>query len=100
MISARTRTVVIAVVTAVWAANFIAGVAVKGYQPSESINGIFMAIVGGLFALGAKGGTHSSNGDSAPPPQSPPPQPVQTTPESTSPLPPPAPEHGGGGPST
>lgn len=64
MISARTRTIVIGVVTAVWAANFVAGIAVKGYQPSESINGIFMAIVGGLFALGSRGG---GNGGSPPP---------------------------------
>lgn len=54
MIGERARTVVIAVVTAVWAANFLAGVVVPGYETSESINGIFMAIVGGLFALGAR----------------------------------------------
>lgn len=56
MLSDRTRTVVIAVVTAVWAANFLAGIFLNGYSPSESINGIFMAIVGGLFALGARQG--------------------------------------------
>jgi hypothetical protein len=54
VISDKTRTVVIGVVTSVWAANFIASVAWPGYEPSESINGIFMAVVGGLFALGAK----------------------------------------------
>lgn len=56
MISDRTRTVIIGVVTTVWAVNFLAGVAVDDYKPSESINGIFMAIVGGLFALGARAG--------------------------------------------
>jgi hypothetical protein len=55
MISDRTRTIVIGVVTAVWALNFLAGlVPAVGYQPDQTINGIFMAIVGGLFALGAK----------------------------------------------
>jgi len=56
MISDRTRTVIIGVVTTVWAINFLAGLVVHGYHPSESINGIFMAIVGGLFALGARSG--------------------------------------------
>jgi len=42
--------VVIVVVTAVWALNFGASVVVKSYTPSESINGIFMVIVGGLYA--------------------------------------------------
>jgi hypothetical protein len=59
VIGERTRTVIISVVTTVWALNFTAGLVVDGYQPSESINGIFMAIVGGLFALGARG---SGNG--------------------------------------
>lgn len=60
MIGDRTRTVIIAVVTTVWAINFTAGLVLQDYQPSESINGIFMAIVGGLFALGAR--SHSTNG--------------------------------------
>lgn len=55
MISDRTKTVVIAVITTVWAANILAGMfELNGYKPSESINGIFLAIVGGAFALGAK----------------------------------------------
>lgn len=54
MISDRTRTIIIFIVTAVWAINFIAGVAVHDYKPSESINGIFMGIVGGLFAISAR----------------------------------------------
>lgn len=54
MLSERSRTVIIFVITGVWAINFVAGLVVPDYQTSESINGIFMAIVGGLFALGAK----------------------------------------------
>lgn len=51
----RTATVVIAVVTTVWAGNIVAGMfSINGYAPSESINGIFMAIVGGAFALRAR----------------------------------------------
>jgi uncharacterized membrane protein YeaQ/YmgE (transglycosylase-associated protein family) len=55
VISDRTANILIGVVTAMWAGNIIAGmVQVNDYQPSESINGIFMAIVGGAFALRAK----------------------------------------------
>jgi len=56
VIGDRTRTVVIGVVTTVWATNFIAGLLVEGYKPSESVNGIFMIIVGSLFALGSRSG--------------------------------------------
>lgn len=51
MISARARTVIIAIVTLVWLGNFLASLFIDGYQTSESINGIFMAIVGTLFVL-------------------------------------------------
>lgn len=61
MIGDRTRTVIIAVVTTVWALNFTAGLVVDDYKPSESINGIFMAIVGGLFALGARQSNNGGN---------------------------------------
>lgn len=58
----RTRTVIIFVVTTIWAANFVAGLLVQDFHTSESINAIFMAIVGGLFALGGRdGGTHSDD---------------------------------------
>lgn len=53
--SDRTANIVIGIVTAVWAGNILAGMfSVNGYEPSESINGVFMAIVGGAFALRAK----------------------------------------------
>lgn len=60
MISDRTATIVIGVVTVIWAANVVAGMlALNDYQPSESVNAIFMAIVGGAFALrGRSGGEH------------------------------------------
>lgn len=55
VIGDRTRTVIIGVVTGVWALNFMAGLVPQfEYQPDQAINGIFMAIVGGLFALGAR----------------------------------------------
>lgn len=64
MIGDRTRTIIIAVVTIIWAINFFAGLVVDDYKPSESINGIFMAIVGGLFALGAR--AKGNNGKDGP----------------------------------
>lgn len=53
-IGARTRTLIIGVVTAVWAFNVLAGALLRNYEPSESINGIFLAVVGGVFAAGRK----------------------------------------------
>lgn len=56
MISDKVATILIAVVTTVWVMNLVVGMfGFNGYQSSESINGIFMAIVGGAFALRAKG---------------------------------------------
>lgn len=49
--SDRLATVIIVVVTLVWVVNFFARFVVPGYQPSEAINGIFMAIVGSIFAF-------------------------------------------------
>lgn len=46
----RTASIVIYVVTAIWAGNILAGMfKLNGYQPSSEINGIFMAVVGGAF---------------------------------------------------
>lgn len=87
MIGDKTRTVVIGVVTTVWAANFLAGIVIPGYEPSESINGIFMAVVGSLFALGAAKGGKPEEREIPPPP--PPPkedeQPKEGTAESAGP---------------
>jgi hypothetical protein len=52
VIGNRARAIVIGVVTFVWAANFLGGIVIHGYTPNESINAIFMGIVGSLFALG------------------------------------------------
>ena len=51
MIPKPLATVIIVVVTIVWAVNFAAQFVVTGYEPDVSINGIFMAIVGGALAL-------------------------------------------------
>ena len=51
-LSDRMVNVVIGLVCFVWAVNFFARfVPSLDYTPSESINAIFMAIVGGLLAL-------------------------------------------------
>lgn len=44
-----TKAVVI-VVTAIWAANIVAGIVMDSYEADQAVNGIFMAIVGGLLA--------------------------------------------------
>lgn len=55
ILSDRTANIIIGVVTSIWAANILAGMfEVNDYQPSESINGIFMTIVGGAFVLRAR----------------------------------------------
>lgn len=66
MISDRTATVIIGVVTSIWALNILGGMfEINDYQPSESINAIFMAVVGGAFALRGKG-KNGGNGDPKP----------------------------------
>jgi len=64
MISQKTRTIIIWVVLVVWVLNFGAGIVVKDHKPSESVNAVFMLIVGTLFALGR---------NDPPPPPGPPP---------------------------
>ena len=54
MIDDTTRRIIIYLVSGVWAVNFGASFVVEDYKPDQAINGIFMAIVGGLFALGAR----------------------------------------------
>ncbi len=46
----KLRSVVIGIVTAVWAANFTAPIFVKDYTPSPELNVAFMAIIGVLTA--------------------------------------------------
>lgn len=66
MIDPKLKNGIIVVVTGVWAINFLAGLVVKSYEPDQAINAIFMAIVGGLFALGAREDKDKS-GDGKPP---------------------------------
>lgn len=55
IISDTTANIIIGVVTSIWAGNIIAGMfEINDYQPSETINGIFMTIVGGAFVLRAR----------------------------------------------
>ena len=54
MPSERVRNAIIGVVTAVWAANFTAGLVLHDYESDPTIHAVFMSIVGGLFALGAR----------------------------------------------
>lgn len=62
MISDRTANIIISIVTAIWAGNIVAGMLPNlDHEPSESVNGIFMAIVGGAFALRAR--SHRNGGD-------------------------------------
>lgn len=51
MIGPRASLAVIAVVTVLWVANFIATLTVDGYRPSESVNGAFAAVIGVLVAM-------------------------------------------------
>lgn len=61
----RLRWIVVITVLAVWVANFTAGVVSDSYEPRESINGIFMGIVGGALALPSrrKGGNGGGKSD-------------------------------------
>lgn len=66
MISNRVRTAIIAVVTGVWTANFAATFVVEDYKPDQAINGIFMAVVGTLFALGGRKKDDAEDGGDSP----------------------------------
>lgn len=63
MLEPKIKNGVIIVVTLVWSTNFVSGLFLKGYEPDQTINAIFMAIVGGLFALGGKGNNGGSSGE-------------------------------------
>jgi hypothetical protein len=54
MPSERVRNIIIAVVTTVWAVNFAAGLFMPDYDPDPTIHAVFMSIVGGLLAIGAR----------------------------------------------
>lgn len=56
MIDPRLKNGIIIVVTTIWTTNFLAGLLVSTYETDQTINVAFMTIVGGLFALGSRGG--------------------------------------------
>ena len=57
MISDKTANIVIGVVTVIWAASILAGIFnLNDYNPSESVNGIFLAVVGAALAARHKSG--------------------------------------------
>lgn len=61
MIDPKLKNWIISIVTAVWALNFVVGLVPQlNYKPDQAINAIFMAIVGGLFAISAR---RPDNGD-------------------------------------
>lgn len=62
MPSERVRTSIIVVVTTVWALNFAAGLVLPDYEPDPTIHAVFMSIVGGLLALGARNDRNSGDG--------------------------------------
>ena len=50
MLSDRAATILIGVVSTVWAGNILAGMLqLNDYQPSEAVNGIFMAVAAALL---------------------------------------------------
>lgn len=55
------KNALIVLVSMVWASNFTASLVLPGYTSDASIHAVFMATVGGLFALGNKS---SKDGDS------------------------------------
>jgi hypothetical protein len=55
VIDPKLKNWIISIVTGVWALNFLVGIVPWfHYKPDQAINAIFMAIVGGLFALQAR----------------------------------------------
>lgn len=84
MVGDRVKTAVILIVALVWAANFVAPLFIKDYQPSPELNVAFMAIIGFATAsygssLGSRHRERSSQveipeeteGEEAPPPRRP-----------------------------
>lgn len=51
MLSPRMTDVIIGLVSTIWAVNFFAGLILPNYEADQTINAIFMAIVGGAIAF-------------------------------------------------
>lgn len=56
-------TAIIVLVSVIWAANFVLQFVVANYHPDVTLNGVFMAIVGGALALSRKDKNDGSGGD-------------------------------------
>lgn len=52
---------IVILVSLVWASNFVAALFVPGYSPDNTLNFVFMTIVGGALAL-------KRGGEQSPPP--------------------------------
>lgn len=52
MLSRNVTRAIVLVVTVIWATNILAGIVMDSYEADQAVNGIFMAIVGGLLAAG------------------------------------------------
>lgn len=70
MLSDRAYNILLIVVTTMWSANIVAGMfKFNGWQPDQSVNGIFAAIVVGSFAVrhqAAKNKIETDSADDAP----------------------------------
>ena len=64
MISRQLASAIIVLVSVVWAANFFLQFVVDTYKPDVTLNGVFMAIVGGALALSRKSGKDDDSGKS------------------------------------
>lgn len=64
MIPRSLATIIVALTTIVWLANFFAPFVIKDFKPDPAINGIYLAIIGGALALsrGGKGGGGNGSG--------------------------------------
>jgi hypothetical protein len=49
--SNRVRSLLICVVAFVWAANFVAPIFIRGYEPPTEVHLVFMAVLGLLLGL-------------------------------------------------
>ena len=54
---------IIVLVSIVWAVNFFIQFLVPTYQPDITLNGVFMAVVGGAIALQSRKGKDNNNSD-------------------------------------
>lgn len=55
---------IIVLVTIVWCINFFAQFLIPTYHPDVTLNGVFLSLVGGAFALSRKEkDTNDKNGD-------------------------------------